>query len=743
MNRSIVLLGACAAALLLSTPAEAGKRRLSRDDKAVLSADRELMHAMHLRDRGQLADAFAEVQELLERQPDLVPAHLLYQEMAAVVRRNGGLVEAEYRYYLNMEPEDPKRMVLHAAATLTAALTTPRYLAEESMDGSGVARGARRIKDIERSLAAAEVSEEASSYAHLVYSEVEQVRQRFPQVHERLKKAVEADDLNLSARGDLIVLLVSQKETTLATQQCLELIDLAPWRIGHCKALFPGGPDDERVATPEERATVLERAEQIEKAAKGDPVVLEALREFHANVNDEEMVRIEKLLAADPTWAPPLRRNPYLPPLDGGEWTAEELKAVERLLTIVEANEDLKVQLLALGAHEAELPESARVRAQYWRLMAGALRDAGPEKSDESRAALRKAMDLMPEEPGLMNEWAYMSAIDKVDLAEALEVSNRSLELLLGREFDPIQIEPGSHYGEWSDAVGQSVGAYTDTRGWLLYQLGRYQEAVADLQLAASLTIDGTVQGHLGRARYAMGQDEGAFQHLLRALAMGTEDEEEVRKLASHLYGKSRIVDGGLEALVRETHRQILDELGNKGGRSGGSVPNPEVDVDASPRPGSRDVHGFGSESDHELMGEIAPNLTIKRIGDGGELDLESLRGEIVVLDFWATWCGPCRKALPMFEALSLAFEDEPVTFVMASVDDSMGEIEDFWADLTMPVEVGLVQGKGADAFSVRGIPAMFIIGKDGEVIGHHVGYEEGEGEALAATLAVLVSTSE
>ena len=50
------------------------------------------------------------------------------------------------------------------------------------------------------------------------------------------------------------------------------------------------------------------------------------------------------------------------------------------------------------------------------------------------------------------------------------------------------------------------------------------------------------------------------------------------------------------------------------------------------------------------------------------------------------------------------------------------------------------MQGGGADAFGVSGIPAMFIIDKDGTVVGHHVGYEEGEGEALAATLAALVT---
>ena len=389
MPRStLFLLGACA--LLLATPAEAGKRRLSKADKARISADKVIVESMALRDRGLLDEALASVQGLVARQPDLVPAHLLYQEMAAVVRRNGGLVEAEYRHWMNLEPEDPNRMVLHAAATLTAALTTPAYLSTQA-DETGEARGSRRIRDIERSLAAAEVSDEAETWAHLVYAEVEQVRQRFPQVHERLKKAVEADPLNLSARGELIVLLVSQRETAAATEHCLELVSLAPWRISQCKALFPSGPGDDRVGTPEERQSVMDQVASIEKNAKGDPVILQGLRDFHSGVDEDEAARLEELLlAGDADWTPPLRRNPYLAPMDGGEWSPDELEAIERLLTILEANSAPKLQVLALEAHENELHESPRVRAQYWRLLAGALREMGAEHRDRSRSALRR-----------------------------------------------------------------------------------------------------------------------------------------------------------------------------------------------------------------------------------------------------------------------------------------------------------------------------------------------------------------
>ena len=103
----------------------------------------------------------------------------------------------------------------------------------------------------------------------------------------------------------------------------------------------------------------------------------------------------------------------------------------------------------------------------------------------------------------------------------------------------------------------QSVGAFVDTRGWVLYQLGRHAEAEQALELASLLSSDGTVQGHLGRARYAVGNDDGAFHNLLRALALGTEDHQPVRDLAAHLYEKQHVVAGGLDQLVEETRRQL------------------------------------------------------------------------------------------------------------------------------------------------------------------------------------------
>ena len=136
----------------------------------------------------------------------------------------------------------------------------------------------------------------------------------------------------------------------------------------------------------------------------------------------------------------------------------------------------------------------------YLRQKAYALRAKEVLDRDGSRAAVREAMELLPDDPHIINEWAYMSALDKVDLAQALEAIEKALLMLLGENFALLELDPGESFDEWEGDRSESVGAFVDTRGWVLYQLGRHEEAARDLELASLLTSDGTVQGHLGRA---------------------------------------------------------------------------------------------------------------------------------------------------------------------------------------------------------------------------------------------------
>ncbi len=578
--RSLLLVGT--ALLLVFGPslgsAEARSRKVSRAD---LSADRQLAGVRQQRDRGQLEEAMKVIIALIAERPDDVEANRFYMELAATSRRNGGLVEAEYLHRLTKNEGDSMASVLYAAAVLTSELTSGEPLRES------------RVGVIEKRLAVAEADSRTALWSYLVGVDLGKLRRSLSVVKERLALAVKLAPNHPSVRVERIQLEVLEERLDDAATLCLDLLDSTPWRAEGCSAVM-GDSGSGALPSDALQEKIQVKLDAIEKRNGKDSVVLQALASLYREIDDRKATRrLEtrlKELATD--WSPRLRRNPYLTPLDGGELSDEELASLKQLRNLAEQSGDDPWELVkALQALDSEMSSSNRVRAMYLRQKAYALRAPEVLDRDGSRAAVRQAMEAMPGEPHIMNEWAYMSAMDKVDLVEALETIDKALETLLGESFRLLELKPGESFDEWEEDRSESVGAFIDTRGWLLYQLERHEEAERVLELASLLSSDGTVQGHLGRARYAVGNDDGAFHNLLRALALGTEETDEVRDLASHLYEKRHVISGGLEQLVEETRRQLGIERNLDGGDSGPTVPSGREGSRLEKQPDSRLGH--------------------------------------------------------------------------------------------------------------------------------------------------------
>ena len=532
---------------LLPVPgnALAGKSgRLSGADKA---ADRDLAAARQKRDRGQLSEALDSVLALLKERPSDFEAHRFYMELAATSRRNGGLVEAEYEHLLTKSEGNSLTALLHGASMLTSELTSAAPLRE------------RRVREIERRLSAAEADPKIAVWAYLVGVDLGKLQRSLAVVKERMELAVKAAPLNPAVQVEQLQLFVLEDQMDEAATVCLQLLGATPWRADSCASVMKNS--GRRLLPSDSLQEQLQsKLESLESKYAGDVVVLQALATLYRESEDRKAsrrleARVKNL--AD-NWSPPLRRNPYLPPLPGGELSDDELAALDQLRKLGQSVGDDPWELVkALQSLDVEMQSSPRVRAMYLRQKAYALRAEGVMDRDGSRAAVREAMELLPDDPHIMNEWAYMSAMDKVDLVEALETIEAGLSMLLGESFLLLELDPGESFDDWEGSRSESVGAFIDTRGWLLYQLGRHSEAERALELASLLSSDGTVQGHLGRARYAVGNDDGAFHNLLRALALGTEDRDQVRDLAVHLYEKQHAVGGGLDQLIEETRRQL------------------------------------------------------------------------------------------------------------------------------------------------------------------------------------------
>ncbi|HVT99249.1 MAG TPA: TlpA disulfide reductase family protein [Acidobacteriaceae bacterium] len=120
----------------------------------------------------------------------------------------------------------------------------------------------------------------------------------------------------------------------------------------------------------------------------------------------------------------------------------------------------------------------------------------------------------------------------------------------------------------------------------------------------------------------------------------------------------------------------------------------------------------------------LAPAFAITTL-DGRQVSLDRLAGKVVLIDFWATWCGPCRVSLPKIRDIAEKFSDEPLVVLSISLDSNEAKWKDFVAENHMSwpqYRDGGFDGPVSRLFSVNSIPHTFTIDADGILQEEHVG---------------------
>lgn len=137
-----------------------------------------------------------------------------------------------------------------------------------------------------------------------------------------------------------------------------------------------------------------------------------------------------------------------------------------------------------------------------------------------------------------------------------------------------------------------------------------------------------------------------------------------------------------------------------------------------------------------DVIGKPAPDLKAKSI-DGADVDLAALRGKVVLLDFWTTWCGPCKRELPVLQKLHDQFP-ESLAVVGINVDDEQGSVRDLVnsVGLRYPVVPLLSSHDLVSMLSVNAFPTVVLIDREGKIVSYEVG-ARGDA-ALRADLAKL-----
>lgn len=149
------------------------------------------------------------------------------------------------------------------------------------------------------------------------------------------------------------------------------------------------------------------------------------------------------------------------------------------------------------------------------------------------------------------------------------------------------------------------------------------------------------------------------------------------------------------------------------------------------------------SVSAQELIGHPAPDCALKTLADNHGLSLSQYRGQVVYLDFWASWCGPCAQSFPFMSELARDLRTKGLQVVGVNLDENLedahGFLESHPADITLVADM---EGQCAQQFGVQAMPSSYLIDRQGVVRHIHMGFRPGEAQEFRALVEALLTGS-
>jgi peroxiredoxin len=254
-------------------------------------------------------------------------------------------------------------------------------------------------------------------------------------------------------------------------------------------------------------------------------------------------------------------------------------------------------------------------------------------------------------------------------------------------------------------------------------QLGAHRNAADAAQRLIALSADPSVLGP-------------AYELLATGLARRAEKEPGMRKGAEEAYRKAIELDGG----ARKTAQFGLGVFLMRGNRDveGKAELERFLQLEGD---GAKATEARRLIDDPRCAREdCAPGSSFVTL-DGQYFTLQDLRGKVVFLDFWTTWCQPCREALPALKALANKMSGEPFVMVGISVDRSRAEAAAYVEKEAIPwAEHWDEKGSASRAFGVSQYPTHFVINHEGRIVHRDSGWRDASSAELASVIRKAIA---
>ncbi len=289
-----------------------------------------------------------------------------------------------------------------------------------------------------------------------------------------------------------------------------------------------------------------------------------------------------------------------------------------------------------------------------------------------------------------MNTISWALAVTDTALEKSIDFSRSAVETQRSNLALPVPADKSEK--AWKDRQNYRLGYYLDTHGFALLKKGNAEEALRTFKEVEGLMPEPDYElfTHIAEAYLDIGKPSPALKYALKArYFVGSDENEEINRLLKEAYVANTSSGDGFKAYVSNQ----LDEL---------------------------------RAEEFERLVSQRINIPAKQFEleslSGKKVKLTDYSGQIVLIDFWATWCPPCLEELPLLQEANKKWEKEGITLLAVSTDKDRSKVAPLIEENGYTFTVLFNEDTSKD-YDVSVIPTLVVIGENGKIQYRHIGF--------------------